>query len=147
MHRDPLLDLLELAHHLLVHVQTSRRIQNHHIMSVLLCVSHGFTGNLHRLVIAAHGKDFHFLFLSVDLQLLHSGRSVDVTGYQQGLLALQFQLARDLGGGGGLTGTLQAGHHNDGNGLSRLHGNLRGFAAHQGNQLLVYDLDHHLSGV
>ena len=46
---------------------------------------------------------------------------------------------------GGLTGTLKTDHHND---RRRLGGNLklRRFRAHQGDQLLVYDLDDLLCG-
>ena len=147
MHVHLLLDLLQFPHHILVHMQTSRRVQNHHIMPVFLRKGNRFPGDLHRTVVTAHGKDIHFLLPAVDLQLLNGGRPVDITGYQQRFLAFQFQLACDLGRSRGLAGTLQARHHKDGDRFSGLHGNLRGLAAHQGDHLLVDDLDHHLAGI
>ena len=88
MHVHIALDLLQLRHHLLVDMKTSRRIQDHYIMAVLLGMFHSCLRDIHRLVVLSHGKNVHLLFLTVDLQLFDGRRSVDITGHQQRLLAL-----------------------------------------------------------
>ena len=80
------------------------------------------------------------------LQLLDSGGAVHVAGGQQGPLAVELlHIARQLGGGGGLTGALKA-HHHDDRGAVVGESQLGGAAAHEVRQFLVDDLYHLLSG-
>ena len=101
--------------------------------------------DIHRLLILAHGKYLYALLLAVDLQLLNRSRTIDVTGYQQYLAALAFQLSGQLGCRGGFTGSLKTHHHQNGHftGVTKLQ--LCGLAAHQGNQFLMDNLYHLLS--
>ena len=71
--------------------------------------------------------------------------AVDVAGHQQRAAALLFEEPGQLGAVGGLTGALEAHQHDDGRRL-RGHAELLIFAAHQGGELLVDDLDDHLGG-
>ena len=125
-------------------MKTSGCIQNDNIVSVLLRIGNRLSGDLHRLVIRSHGKDIHFLLLSVDLQLFDCRRSVNITGNQQGFLSLGFQLSGKLCRRRRLTGTLKTRHHDYRDRFAGLHGNFRGLASHQGDHLFVYDLDDHL---
>ena len=58
---------------------------------------------------------------------------------------LLFHVARQLGGGGGLTGALEA-HHHDHGGAVIGQGQLGSAAAHEVRQLLIDDLHHLLRG-
>ena len=87
MDRHCLLDLLQLLHHALIDMQTTRSIQNHDIIAVFLSMLHRRFCDVNRAVARAHGKDFHLLFLAVDLQLFNRCRTVNVTGYKQWLFA------------------------------------------------------------
>ena len=61
-------------------------------------------------------------------------------------MALAFELVGQLGGVGGLTGALEAAHHDDGGRVGRHFQPLLA-AAHESGQLLVDNLDDHLAGV
>ena len=137
-------DLLQFPHHLFIDVQTSCCIQKHHIIAVLARMFHARLGDIQRLVIRPHGKSVHALLFRVDFQLFYSGRTVNVTGNEQGLFPLQFELARQLRCRCSLTCTLKATHHDNRRRLSRLHGDLRHFRTHERGHLFVYDLNHHL---
>ena len=79
------------------------------------------------------------------LELFDGGGTVDVAGYQQGLLPeVRAQVEGQLAAGGGLARALQA-HHQDLEGRGALERRLLGLAAEQGHQLVVEDLDHHLA--
>ena len=61
-------------------------------------------------------------------------------------MPLALQHFGQFGGMGGLTRTLQAAHH-DGTGRTVCRRQARRLATHQGGQLFIDDLDHHLGGV
>ena len=75
-----------------------------------------------------------------------SGGAVDIAGHQHGAAALLDEVFGKLGCVGRFTVALQAAEHDDGLTLV-LDDQAGGFlAAHQGNELLVDDLDHLLGG-
>ena len=123
-------------------METACGIQEHHVVAVLLGMLHGGLGNVHR-VCGAHLEHRDAKLSAHDLQLLDSGGTVHVTGHQQGVLAVLFHQARQLCTIGGLTGALEAHQHDHCGGLGR-DLELCVFAAHEGNQLFVDDLDDHL---
>ena len=144
MYRYRVLDLLELCHHILIDMETSRRIQDHQIVSIFLCMLQRSLCDIRRLVVLSHGENFHALLLSVDLQLFDGRRTVHVTGYQQWLFALQLVFPGKLCRGRGLTCSLKTCHHDHRNGASRLQCDLCRLRSHQTDQFFVDDLDHHL---
>ena len=130
MHFYLLFDILKLCHHVFINMQTSCSIENHYVMTVLLCVFNSSLCDIYRAVIISHSKYINLLLFSIDLQLFDCCRSINIAGYQQGFLTLQFQLSCNLRSCGRLTGTLQTTHHNGGNCLTRLHLNLGRLGSH-----------------
>ena len=83
--------------------------------------------------------------LRIYFELFNSGGTIDVSGGKKNPAAGGLELSAHLCGSGCLTCTLQACHHDDSD-LSRrfeLHPDRLG--AHHADQLLIYDLDNHLS--
>ncbi len=80
------------------------------------------------------------IWLAEHLQLLDGGRALHVGGDEQRLLAFLGQVARELGGARGLTGALQADHHDAGGSAVRELERLA-FVRHQRHQLVVANLD------
>ncbi len=98
-----------------------------------------------------------------DLELFNGGGSLKVGRDEHGGAALLLEVGRDLAAGRGLSGALEAGHHDDGRagtdsedrlgglrwvegGIERLAG-VGDLAAEEPNQLLVNDADHLLTGL
>ena len=136
---------LQLVHQCLIHVETAGGIQKHHVAAVIFGVADGVFSNLHRVSLALfkHGQ---LQLTAHDLQLLDGCGTVHVAGGQQGpLRVLPAHQASQFSGGGGLTGALEA-HHHDHRGTVVGHGQLGGAAAHQIRQFLVDDLDDLLGG-
>ena len=77
--------------------------------------------------------------------MFDGGRTVDVAGNEQGTLALFLVESGELGALRGFTAALQTAHQYL---CRRLRGNLKlgVLRAHNGTELLVDDLDDHLSG-
>ena len=104
-----------------------------------------------RSTVAVFGfADFAFVEMGLDgigddLELLARGGTIDVDRDQHGAMAALLEPVRQLAGGGGLAGTLQAGHEHDGR---RLRGELQlgGVFAEDGDQLVANDLDDLLGG-
>ena len=140
-----LLDLDELIHHVLVDVEPSGRIQDDHVEAVLRRVLQRRLRDVHRLVPGAHAEHGNALLVSIDLKLLDGRRPVDVAGRKERFLPLGLKLSCQLGGGRGLTCTLETCHHDDGDLPAGLQLDFRGLGAHQIHELLVYDFYDHLS--
>ena len=89
--------------------------------------------------VGAFAVNGHVDLAAQNLQLLDRGRTVDVTGHQQGALAVLAQTQRQLGGHGRLACALQPHQHDD---VRRRPGEVeRRRGSQQGDQLLVHDLD------
>ena len=80
-----------------------------------------------------------------DFELLAGGGAVDVDGDEHGAVAALFEPGRELAGGGGFAGALQAGHEND---RGRLRGEFEAgrVFAEEGDELVANDLDDLLGG-
>ena len=108
-------------------------------------MSQGLLGDLRGLG-TRQGEDRGTRLLAHHLQLIDRGGAVDIAGHQHGAAALLDEVFGQLGGVGRFTIALQTAEHDDGLALV-LDDQLRGFlAAHQGNQLLIDNLDHLLGG-
>ena len=134
------LDVLQLVHQGLVHMQTTGGVQKHHVVAVVPGVFDGLLGDAHGIGLS-HLENGDVQLLAHHLQLGDGGGTVYVAGHQQGALAeLAAHQARQLGAVGGFTGALKAHHHHNGGALGG-EGQLGVGAAHQLHQLLVDDLD------
>ena len=99
-----------------------------------------------RRFFSGQGEDRRTGLPAHHLQLVDSGRTVDVAGHQHRAAALLDVVFCELCCVGRLTVALQAAEHDDGLTLV-LDDQAGGFlAAHQGNEFLVDDLDHLLGG-
>ena len=105
---------MQLVHHILVDLQTACCIKNYDIVPVLLSIADRVLRDVRRqefmLVVPV---DVNSDLLSIDLQLLHRSRSVDIKAGQKRPVASAFKLRRELCGCGCLPGSVQSHHHDD----------------------------------
>ena len=144
-----------LLHELSVNTQTTRGIDNHHVVQLSASLSHTVTCHLHGIagghvklaghtgVRRVHG---HARALTNDLQLGHRVGALQVGCDQHRGVALALQPVSQLASQGGLTGTLQTRQHDDGRAALR-HVDAAGRTAEDAHQLLVHDLDNLLGGI
>ena len=147
MHCDIFFYLNQLCHHIFIDVKTSGSIDDNDVKIVLRGMFHRRFCNVYRAVLIAHGKYFHALLLSVDLQLFDRCRPVDITCHEKYLPAFLLELSGKLCCCGRLTCSLKTGHHDDGDCLAGLQCDLGCLRAHQPDHLFVYNLDDHLSRI
>ena len=145
MHIHIALDPNQLFHHIFIDMKAAGRIKDNHVHAVFGRVFHGCLGNVHWFVLITHGENRDSYLFSVDLQLFDGRGTVHIAGCQQRFPAFGLKLASNLGSGGGLTGTLKTSHHDNGNLIAGLKGNLRGLGTHKLDQFLSYNLHHGLS--
>ena len=136
------LDVFQLVHQSLVHMQTAGGVQKHHVMAVLTGVEDGLFRRLHRVLrsLFKHGNAQLF---AADLQLLNGGGTVNVAGDQQRVLPLPLHQSGQLAAVGGFTRALQA-HQHDHRRAVGVDVDMLGIAAHELAKLLVDDLHDHL---
>jgi hypothetical protein len=136
---DALLDVAELLHQVLVHVEAPGGVDDHHVAALALGLVHGPDGDLARVAVGALLVDGR-AGLGADLhELVHRGGPVDVAGRERDVLAVLLQKARELPAGGRLPRALEARHQDHGRGRRRKRHLARGLP-HQRRQLLVHDL-------
>ena len=120
-------------------------IQEDDVVAVVPGVADGVPGDLDGVALALL-KDREVQLAAHHLQLLDGGGTVDVAADQQGALSeLAAHEAAELCRGGGLAGAVEAHHHHHRRGMGG-GGQLAGLGAHQGDELLVDDLDDLLGG-
>ena len=102
----------KLCHELFINVKTSGSINEHHIVSVFLCVFNARLGNLNGGDLSAHRENGDVSSFTYDFELIDSCGSVDVAGNEQGRLALMLIIGSDLCGMRCFTRTLKTYHHN-----------------------------------
>ena len=113
------LDVLQLVHQGLVHMEAAGGVQEHHVVAVVPGVFDGLLGNVHGIGLS-HLENGNIQLLAHHLQLGDGGGTVYVAGHQQGALAeLAAHQARQLGAVGGFTGALKAHHHHHGGTLDK----------------------------
>ena len=127
-------------------MQAASGVQNDNVIAVVFRMGHGLCGNglglfplqleHRRARLGAH-----------DAKLVDCGGAVDVAGHQQGAVPLFQKALGQLGAVCGFARALQAAHHNDGGRLRLDVDACRALAAaHQGNQLFIYNFYHLLGG-
>ena len=107
-----ILDLSGLAHHLPVHMQAARRVDDHDVASQPLGLLHTVPGHPFGVLAVRDNGDTDLL--AQGEQLLDRRRSLEIRGDQHGLLPLLLQMEGELGARGGLPRPLDSGHHHDG---------------------------------
>ena len=153
--RDRLFDRCYLLHHLLIDRQTTGSIDDHYVVPHATCLADGVLRNLHRITTIKRlgritikqstiSEYFRSDLLTEHTQLLDSGRTIDVAGYQHHpFVLLRLQIVSQLGSESGFTATLQTGHQDDRR--RTLEVQVLRLTAHQFRQLIVGDLHQELS--
>ena len=142
-----LLDLRELVHQLLVHVQAAGGVDDQHVAAVGLRLAERPLGHVHRVAAGALLVDRRAGLLADLDELVHRGGALQVAGGHRDVhLLLLAQVARQLAAGGGLARALQAGHEDHRRAALGEH-EVAPRAAHELGQLLVDDLHHLLARV
>ncbi len=138
------LDSLGFGHHVLIHVQAARRVDDDHVAQGIDGVAHAFLGDLHR-VFALATVHAHADLVAKRLQLVGCCGAVHVARAQQRVVILLLQQVGELRRRGGFTGTLKTHEHDD---VRDAAGKLqwRAFLAQQLGELVEHDLDDVLAG-
>ena len=84
---DRCLDVAQLVHQLLIHMEPTGRVQEHQVVAVLLGVFHRFLGDGHRVDLP-HLEHRNVQLRAHHFQLLDGSGTVHVAGDQQGSAAL-----------------------------------------------------------
>ncbi|MCY1174563.1 hypothetical protein D9M73_147700 [compost metagenome] len=105
---------LDLVHHVGVDVQTAGGVDDDHVDELQLGFTDGGFGDGHRLLADIGREEGDADIVGQCFQLLDCRRTIDVGRHHHHALFLAlFKKARQLAGGGGLTGALQARHQHD----------------------------------
>ena len=142
----PLADLGQLVHQVRVDVEAPGGIDDQHVAVLFASAIERPRGDLDRVGVGPLLVDGGAGGLADGDQLIDRSGAVDVAGSKGDVLARIAEVAGELGAGGRLARSLQAGHQDHG----RAAGSERQVApsaAHQPGQLLVDDLDHLLARV
>ena len=146
IHIDRSLDIAELLHHALVDLQTACRVDEDHIVAVLLRMRNSGFYDIDGILSVSHRKDRHTDFFTVHLQLFDRRRPVNVSRNEERALAVLLILSGELCRRRRLTCTLQTCHHEDRHAV-RLNRDLLHVGPHELDHLLIDDLDDHLPGI
>ena len=142
---DGIADLFEFFHQLFVDMQSTRRIEEDHVVAVFLRVFDAGFRDLDGADLVSEREDRDPGRFADDLQLIDRGGTVDVAGDEQGIFPLAFHQFGDLGGVGRFARALKTRHHHHRRGFGR-DLEFRGLASHQFDEFFVYDLDDLLRG-
>ena len=138
-------DAPDLLHQLGVDRQPAGGVDDQHVTAEADGLLQALLGHRDRVGRLAEDRDPGLL--AEDPELLDGGRALQVGADEQRVATLAPLVPRrQLGGGGGLAGSLQAGQKNDGRRAGGV-GEPQGLAAQDVAQLVVDDLDDLLAGV
>ena len=141
------MQLLNFPHQGFVNRQAAGGVHQQNIKVMALGVVEGCARNVHRLLARCARKPFGTGLGRHCFQLFDGGRAVDVGRHREHFfLALLNQVARQLGGRGGFTRTLQAGHQNHSRRLRRQI-QVGHALAHGGGELTLHDAHQGLAGL
>ena len=135
---DCVADLADLPHQFFVDRKTPRRIDEDDVSAGALGFLDRLAGDIDR--VGRLGEDRHADLAAKGAELFDRSRTLKVGTDEQRIATLPFKPLRELGGVGGLTSTLQAGHEHD---RGRLGGisDLHRLATEARRELLKNDLD------
>ena len=142
---DRFLDSRDLGHHRLIHRQTTRCIDDNHIVAEFLCLRNSILSFLHRIGFILRRIDLGVNLLSEHTKLLNSGRTIYVARHEHHLLVLlRLEIIGEFGSKRSLTTTLQTRHEDDCRRTLEI--DLLRLAAHESRQFVMRDLHHQLPG-
>ena len=135
-----------LRHHLFIERGAAGGVEQHHVIAAELAGFERAARDLRRLLARDDRQGRNIEIAAEHRELLHRRRAIDVErGHQHLALVALDHAARELRGGGGFAGALQADHH-DRNRRHRVEVDGLPFRAERGDQLVMDDLHHHLAG-
>ena len=83
-----ILQPFDFVHHLLVYCESTGGIYDNHVIVLCLSLLDGIAGNLHNVLVSFFRIYRHSHLFCHHLQLLDSGRTIHVAGYEQWILML-----------------------------------------------------------
>ena len=139
-------DFRGFRHHLFVERGAAGGVEQHHVVAAELAGFERAARDLRRLL-AGHDRQRRNVEVAPEHgELLHRRGAVDVERSHQHLALVALgHAARELCGGGGFAGALQADHH-DRDRRHRIEVDGLAVGAEGGDQFVMDDLDHHLAG-
>ena len=146
LRRNGFFDGFDFVHHLLVHRQASRRVDDNDVATIFFRLFYGVLRYFDGIFAVGFAIHWHANLLTHHAQLLDGRRAIDIAGHKQRIFAAFVlehigQFARKSG----FARALQTRHQNDGGRAFGVDFDM--FAAHELRQLVVYDFHHHLVGL
>ena len=129
-----------LIHHLGVDLKATGGVDQQRVEPLVLRLGQTRRGNVLRPGLRSEAEHLNSDLPTEGPELFDGGWPVDIGTHHQGTTPLVLQMQTELCGGGGLTGTLQAGHQNNGWGFSGL-GKRGVIASHHLHKLFMHHLD------
>ena len=137
----------DLAHHVLIHPEPARRVDDQHIVELPFRLLRGTGRDGYRRLVRGGRNETRTHIARKGLQLLDGSRPVNIGADQGHFLALPFlEIKRELGRRGGLARPLQPGHEHHGRRRRREVQRVIG-AAHDIDEFLVNDPDECFAGI
>ena len=139
---DGAFDVLQFLHQLIVNVETTSRIQDHHVIALIVAARHPLHAGPHHIRPCRAGavRTMHrHLEVGSQAGQLVAGRGAARVGrYQEDAFALLFEHPRELAAGRRLAGALYA-HHHDHGGRNRREAEAGLLPAHQVAQFVPHE--------
>ena len=144
-------ELGNLLHHRLVDGQTAGRVDDEHVEELASGMVDGGSGNLERLLADGAREPFGARLFGHRLELFDGGRTIDVGGHRENLLALRFdEVLGQLASARRLARALKAGEKDDSGRLGvKIDVAFGGghVAADDGGELALHDAHQGLAGI
>ena len=136
----------DLVHEGFVDGEAAGGVDNHRVVALGLGFLNGGEGDLDGIFLFEIHEDGHFDLLGEDAELLDGGGAIGVAGGEERTAVfLRLEEEGEFTGEGGLTGTVETGHEDDGGAV--LEFEVHALAAHEGGEFVVNNLDHELRGL
>src|ERR1041385_3480602 len=133
------LEMLQLVHHLVVDLQSARRIEDHQPITLVERLSDTGPRDLHDVVGGTISVDRDIEIATERLQLIYGCGAIDVGGNESSRASFGLEFSRQFAGGCRFSGPLESDHHYHGGGHGPELESLAPFAQHRG-KLFMNDL-------
>src|ERR1044072_5109954 len=102
------LEMLQLVHHLLVDLQSARRIERHHPIPLAHRLSHAGARDLLHVVGGTISVDRDIEIATERLQLIYGCWAIDVSGNESSRASFGLEFSRQFAGGCRFSGPLES---------------------------------------